>query len=102
MCIRDSLLTAGAADAADPGQGRVVVVGVAGLRWADVSPEATPALWSLAQHAAIGTVAARSVRSSACPADGGLTISAGARAGEIAGQPSAGHADERTLRAATV
>jgi len=89
-----ALLTAGAADAADPGQGRVVVVGVAGLRWADVSPEATPALWSLAQHAAIGTVAARSVRSSACPADGWLAISAGARAADAAG---ATEAECRTL-----
>ncbi len=89
-----ALLTAGAANAADPGQGRVVVVGVAGLRWADVSPEATPALWSLAQHAAIGTVAARSVRSSACPADGWLAISAGARAADAAG---ATEAECRTL-----
>ena len=92
--LMGALLTAGAADAADPGQGRVVVVGVAGLRWADVSPEATPALWSLAQHAAIGTVAARSVRSSACPADGWLAISAGARAADAAG---ATEAECRTL-----
>src|SRR5450756_1485295 len=84
-----ALLTGGAANAADPGQGRVVVVGVAGLRWADVSPEVTPALWSLAQHAAIGTAAARSVRSSACPADGWLAISAGARAADAAGATEA-------------
>lgn len=84
-----AVLTGGAANAADPGQGRVVVVGVAGLRWADVSPEVTPALWSLAQHAAIGTVAARSVRSSACPADGWLALSAGARAADAAGATAA-------------
>ena len=77
------LSTGGAAAAADPGQGRVVVVGVAGLRWADVSPVATPALWGLAQRGAIGTLTARSARSAACPADGWLALSAGARAADV-------------------
>jgi len=60
--------------------GQVLVVGVPGLRWDDVSASGTPALWRLARHAAIGTLAARSTRVPTCPEDGWVTLGAGARA----------------------
>ena len=82
------LFAGSAAHATEPGQGRVVVVGVAGLRWTDVNEAATPALWELQQHGAIGTLTARSVRSSACPADGWLALSAGARAADLSAPAS--------------
>ncbi|WP_199424521.1 hypothetical protein [Actinotalea solisilvae] len=63
----------------------VVVIGTAGLRWDDVHTLSTPALWDVSRRAAIGTLAARSVRSSACPADGWLALSAGARAADLPG-----------------
>jgi hypothetical protein len=75
-----------AAAAADPDEPRVVVVGVSGLRWDDVGALTTPALWSLSLQGSVGTVAARSVRSSACPADGWLALSAGARSADLPGE----------------
>ncbi|GLZ79315.1 hypothetical protein Afil01_41220 [Actinorhabdospora filicis] len=58
----------------------VVVVGVAGLRWEDVSPQSTPHLWELAQKGAIASLSVRSAESPTCPLDGWYTLSAGARA----------------------
>lgn len=85
--------------------GPVVLVGVPGLRWGDVTPvdadgeplgdlaehgagptgtvqapAGTPVLGALQRDAGLGDVAVRSVTSSACPADGWLAVSAGSRA----------------------
>lgn len=68
---------AAAPDDAVPGP--VILVGVTGLRWDDVQTLSTPALWDLSRTAAVGTVAARSVSTRSCPADGWLGVSAGAR-----------------------
>lgn len=57
----------------------VVLVGVPGLRWTDVDPSATPNLWRLARGSGIGLLSVRTVGSRACPADGWVTVSAGAR-----------------------
>lgn len=57
----------------------VVLVGVAGLRWTDVSRVTTPTLWS---SIAGGSVASLNVRTAApvtCPLDAWLTVSAGRR-----------------------
>ncbi|WP_432510715.1 hypothetical protein [Kineococcus sp. SYSU DK001] len=62
----------------------LVVVGFSGVRWSDVSQEATPALASMTSGA-IGTVAVRSVFTAACPADGWLGLSAGRRATDFDG-----------------
>jgi hypothetical protein len=75
-----------AAAAAGPDERRVVVVGVSGLRWDDVGALTTPALWALSREGSVGTVAARSLRSSACPADGWLALSAGARSADLPGE----------------
>jgi len=77
---------AGPVSAAPPNSagaaGPVVLVGVPGVSWSDVSQDGTPALWSLLEDGAVGTLAARSVRASACPADGWLAVSAGRRAAD--------------------
>jgi hypothetical protein len=58
-----------------------VVVGVPGLRWSDVRGETpTPALWVLAREAALAALSVRTAEPAACPADGWLTLNAGARA----------------------
>ena len=64
---------------AQASDGRAVLVGVPGLRWSDVGPSATPNLWRLAQGSGIGLLSVRTVGARACPADGWVTVSAGAR-----------------------
>jgi hypothetical protein len=58
----------------------VVVVGLSGLRWSDVSPAATPTLWRLAGQGSVGSLVDYAVKPLTCPADGWLTLNAGARA----------------------
>ncbi len=60
----------------------VLLVGVTGLRWDDVTTLTTPALWNLSREGAIGLVAARSVATRSCPVDGWLTVSTGTRAAD--------------------
>jgi hypothetical protein len=55
----------------------VIVAGAPGLRWDDVSEEATPAIWRLAQRGAIGSLAVRSAHTPTCPDDGWVTLGAG-------------------------
>ncbi|MBU4336669.1 MAG: hypothetical protein KJ548_08850, partial [Actinobacteria bacterium] len=62
--------------------GPIVLIGVTGLRWSDVSTLSTPALWRLSRTAALGQVVVRSVSTRACPADGWLAVSSGARAAD--------------------
>ena len=70
--------------AAAPAEGasadRVVVVGVPGLVWDDVDPQATPALWALAEGSPIGAVSVRAARATSCVLDGWATLGAGNRA----------------------
>jgi hypothetical protein len=63
--------------------GPLVVVGLGGVRWSDVDAARTPSLASLARRAAIADVAVRSVRTTTCPVDGWLTVSAGRRAADV-------------------
>jgi hypothetical protein len=63
-----------------PPADRVVVVGVPGLTWSDIDPEATPALWALAEESAIGALSVRAGRSTTCVLDGWATLGAGNRA----------------------
>ena len=58
----------------------VVVVGISGLRWSDVSPAATPTLWRLAGQGSVGSLVDYAVLPLTCPADAWLTLNAGARA----------------------
>src|SRR5688572_6326878 len=77
-----SLLTGAQAQAQRPpagsnNAGYVIIAGVPGLRWDDVSPETTPTLWKLAQTGSIGSLAVRSARVPTCQADGWVTLGAG-------------------------
>jgi hypothetical protein len=75
------VLSARPAHAATPAPARhVVVVGLSGLRWSDVSPAATPALWRLAGQGSVGSLVDYAVLPLTCPADGWLTLNTGARA----------------------
>ena len=58
----------------------VVVVGISGLRWSQATPSAAPAVWRLAARGSVGALAGDTARTVACPADGWLTLNAGARA----------------------
>ncbi len=71
---------AAAAPAAAPRRGPVVLVGVPGLQWHEITPQVTPYLWELAGRSAIGNLSIRTVTSRTCPVDGWLTVSAGQRA----------------------
>ena len=55
----------------------VILAGAAGLRWEDLDPERTPALWQEATRGSIGWLSVRSAHSTTCPADGWLTAGAG-------------------------
>src|SRR5207237_815865 len=59
---------------------RVVLIGVPGLMWSDLSPTKTPALWSLTQSGAGAALSTRATTVNTCPVDGWLTVSAGQRA----------------------
>lgn len=61
----------------------MVVIGVAGLSWSDLS-EDTPALADLSSGA-IGSLVVRSVHPSTCPADGWLSLTSGSRAADARG-----------------
>ena len=78
------LAAGGPAAAADDTDGyaadRVVVVGVPGLSWTDVSAEGTPQLWNLADRGAMGALTVRAARSLTCLLDGWATLGAGNRA----------------------
>jgi hypothetical protein len=58
----------------------MVLVGIGGLRWSDVSPTTTPALWRLAGRGSVGSLAVSGIYPRTCPADGWLTLNAAARA----------------------
>jgi hypothetical protein len=64
-----------------PGPARhVVIVGISGLRWSDVSPAATPTLWRLSGQGSVGSLVDFAGLPLTCPADGWLTLNSGARA----------------------
>ena len=58
-----------ASAAAPPPARHVVVVGLSGLRWSDVSPSATPTLWRLAGQGSVGSLVDYAVLPLTCPAD---------------------------------
>lgn len=66
--------------AAGPTAASVVVLGVPGLRWDDVSAASTPNLWRLAGSGSVGSLSIRSARPVTCPIDGWLSLGAGNRA----------------------
>ena len=75
------LSVAGWAQAAQADQTRpdVVVVGIPGLRWDQVSASGTPALWRLASSGSVGALSIRSAARTTCAQDGWLSVGAGNR-----------------------
>jgi hypothetical protein len=73
-------LDAPAQAAETPKAQHVVVVGLSGLRWSDVSATKTPELWRLAGQGSVGSLVDYAVLPLTCPADGWLTLNSGARA----------------------
>jgi hypothetical protein len=55
----------------------VIVAGAAGLRWEDLDPQRTPALWQEASRGSIGWLSVRSAHHATCPADGWLALGTG-------------------------
>ncbi len=55
----------------------VIVAGAAGLRWDDLDPVRTPALWQEAAKGSVGWLSVKSAHRTTCPADGWLTLGAG-------------------------
>jgi hypothetical protein len=79
------LTTGAAAASASPASAQapprhVVIVGLSGLRWSDVSRAATPTLWKLAGEGSVGSLVDYAVLPLTCPADGWLTLNSGTRA----------------------
>ncbi|MEV6301430.1 hypothetical protein AB0M02_18615 [Actinoplanes sp. NPDC051861] len=71
-------LTVRPAEQTHPGSADyVVMAAAAGLRWEDLDPERTPALWREASLGSVGWLSVRSARSVTCPSDGWLTLGAG-------------------------
>jgi peptidoglycan/LPS O-acetylase OafA/YrhL len=58
----------------------VILAGIGGLRWSDVSADTTPALWHVASEGSVGSLVVSGIYPLTCPADGWLTMNAGARA----------------------
>jgi hypothetical protein len=58
----------------------VIVIGMPGLRWSDVTRKGTPALWSLFERGSAAAMSVRTPHPQTCPIDGWLTLGAGARA----------------------
>lgn len=59
---------------------RVLVVGVPGLVWNDVTAAATPELWGLSQRSPLAALSVRAARGTTCVLDGWATLGAGNRA----------------------
>jgi hypothetical protein len=58
----------------------VIIAGVPGLRWEDVSAQTTPTLWAMAERGSIGSLSVQSADQPTCPLDGWVTLGAGDRA----------------------
>ena len=81
---------AGAASAGVTGSGvsgsgpamsaHVVIVGISGLRWTDVSAAATPALWRVTSAGSPGSLVDYALLPHTCPADAWLTMNGANRA----------------------
>jgi hypothetical protein len=68
------------APTADAHPGPVILIGISGLRWSDISQTQTPALWRLAERSSVGSLVVSAVRTLTCPTDAWLTLNSGARA----------------------
>jgi hypothetical protein len=63
-----------------PGES-LVVIGVGGLSWDDVSASDTPTLWGLLRDGSAASVSVKALHLTTCPTDGWATLGAGEAAG---------------------
>jgi hypothetical protein len=68
-----------AAAAGNAPSGRVVVIGIDGLQWSDVTQDGMPTLYSLVGTSDTASLVTRGPVDSTCPADGWLTLNTGSR-----------------------
>lgn len=69
----------------DPQPGdSLVVVGLGGLAWDDVSAKDTPTLWGLLRDGAAASVSVKTLHLTTCPTDGWASLSSGEAAGPAA------------------
>jgi hypothetical protein len=66
----------------------VVIIGISGLRWNQVTAAGTPELWRLAVGGSVGSLVDYAQQPLSCPADGWLTLNAAARAEDPRACPS--------------
>lgn len=78
--ILSVILVPSEATAVPESTGPVVLLGVGGLEWSDVSAGATPNLWQLLGQSSAAAVSVRTAALTNCPADGWLTLNTGVRA----------------------
>ena len=81
-----------------------MVVGVAGLRWTDVSRSTTPNLWHMIGGGSVASINVRTAAPATCPLDAWLTLSTGSRtvsagSAERAKAPDTEPADDRSPEA---
>lgn len=72
-----------------PGEA-LVVAGLGGISWDDVSAKDTPVLWGLLRDGAAASISVKTLHLTTCPTDGWATLSAG----EAAGPPAEGDRPE--------
>jgi hypothetical protein len=60
--------------------GRVVLIGMPGLLWSDITERGTPALWRLTARGSAAALSVRTTTVTTCSVEGWLTVSAGQRA----------------------
>jgi hypothetical protein len=94
-----ALLPLPAAQAA--GHAQVVVVGVPGLRWDDVTPARTPTLARLARDGAVGALSVKAAGPLTCADDGWLTLGAGNRVSSDGVSSDGGSGDPAASAACT-
>jgi hypothetical protein len=70
---------AAAAGPGTPRPGHVILAGIGGLRWSDISPAVTPTLWHLASQGSAGSLDVTGISLRSCPVDGWLTLNSAAR-----------------------
>lgn len=70
--------------------GHVVVIGIDGLQWSDVTQAGMPTLFNLVRHSSAASLVTRAVINDTCPADGWLTLNSGTRsfASRVMQQPA--------------
>jgi hypothetical protein len=77
-----------------PSDGRILVVSIPDLTWADLDPAGTPRLWSIVTGASVALLSTRTADDVDGRAAAYLTLGAGRRAGAAPG-PQTGLADQR-------